>query len=206
MTHAHLIEDIADARAFALAGRAIFTVHNTATDGRVTYRVEATDEDGVLEVRAFTGSDNSVKSSYSLLGHVRDGEYVYRGLAVGAGELKAAAEKDGDTWLADFCKSVLSRFTRGIPLTAKQEGCLRRSLAKRDIEISSVAFEDVKQRGFAWLWRFLVDEKPLPEGVQFWHEGRCGRCGRRLTVPGSIEIGFGPDCASELGITLPATA
>ena len=27
-----------------------------------------------------------------------------------------------------------------------------------------------------------------------WHEGRCGRCGRKLTVPESIEAGYGPEC------------
>lgn len=35
--------------------------------------------------------------------------------------------------------------------------------------------------------------------LEFWHEGRCGRCGRTLTVPESIETGFGPECASILG-------
>jgi len=32
-------------------------------------------------------------------------------------------------------------------------------------------------------------------GTEFWHEGRCGRCGRTLTVPESIERGLGPECA-----------
>ena len=32
------------------------------------------------------------------------------------------------------------------------------------------------------------------EGAEIWHEGRCGRCGRTLTVPESIEHGFGPEC------------
>lgn len=27
------------------------------------------------------------------------------------------------------------------------------------------------------------------------HEGRCGRCGRKLTVPSSVESGIGPECA-----------
>lgn len=27
-----------------------------------------------------------------------------------------------------------------------------------------------------------------------WHEGCCGRCGRTLTVPSSIESGYGPEC------------
>lgn len=31
-----------------------------------------------------------------------------------------------------------------------------------------------------------------------WHEGRCGRCGRRLTVPSSVESGFGPECAGRV--------
>jgi hypothetical protein len=34
----------------------------------------------------------------------------------------------------------------------------------------------------------------MHEGIQFWHEGRCGRCSRALTDPVSIESGFGPEC------------
>src|SRR5271170_3459179 len=29
-------------------------------------------------------------------------------------------------------------------------------------------------------------------GFEVWHEGKCGRCGRKLTVPESINTGFGP--------------
>ena len=36
--------------------------------------------------------------------------------------------------------------------------------------------------------------------VEFWHEGHCARCGRQLTDPTSIERGFGPDCAAQLGM------
>ena len=35
-------------------------------------------------------------------------------------------------------------------------------------------------------------------GLEVWHEGRCGRCGRKLTVPESIESGIGPECASKM--------
>lgn len=31
-------------------------------------------------------------------------------------------------------------------------------------------------------------------GFKLHHEGKCGRCGRRLTVPQSIECGIGPEC------------
>ena len=33
------------------------------------------------------------------------------------------------------------------------------------------------------------------ETVQVWHEGRCGKCGRKLTVPESLTSGLGPECA-----------
>jgi hypothetical protein len=36
-------------------------------------------------------------------------------------------------------------------------------------------------------------------GYQTHHEGRCGRCGRRLTVPASIESGIGPECQRIMG-------
>lgn len=37
-----------------------------------------------------------------------------------------------------------------------------------------------------------IDYQPL--FLKFYHEGKCARCGRRLTVPESIESGFGPEC------------
>lgn len=44
-------------------------------------------------------------------------------------------------------------------------------------------------RAFQWTWSHLdhVD-------VEIWHEGKCGKCGRRLTDPESIQRGFGPKC------------
>jgi len=49
---------------------------------------------------------------------------------------------------------------------------------------------------FRWMWNALVtkDEENLAT-MAFYHEGRCGRCGRPLTVPESVERGIGPDCA-----------
>lgn len=34
----------------------------------------------------------------------------------------------------------------------------------------------------------------IPEKLQVYHEGRCGRCGRKLTTPDSILTGLGPEC------------
>lgn len=46
-------------------------------------------------------------------------------------------------------------------------------------------------KAFDWTWRHI--DNPAPAII--YHEGRCGRCGRPLTVPESIESGLGPVCA-----------
>ncbi len=46
---------------------------------------------------------------------------------------------------------------------------------------------------FKWTWNNLMSDK-----VEIWHEGRCGRCGRALTDPTSIDAGYGPHCRGEI--------
>ena len=53
-------------------------------------------------------------------------------------------------------------------------------------------------KAFAWVWRLLMQDS-LPDAVEVWHEGRCVRCNRKLTVPSSIASGFGPECAGKVG-------
>lgn len=54
----------------------------------------------------------------------------------------------------------------------------------------------------AWLLRQLqhatAGAPNALDKVEFWHEGRCCRCGRRLTVPASIDSGIGPECATKM--------
>lgn len=48
-----------------------------------------------------------------------------------------------------------------------------------------------------WVVERVMQDKPL-NGCQVFHEGRCGRCNRKLTVPESIETGLGPECATKV--------
>jgi len=52
-------------------------------------------------------------------------------------------------------------------------------------------------KAFQWATIQLFRESRLPDMLEIWHEGRCGRCGRKLTVPESIERGLGPKCGGE---------
>jgi hypothetical protein len=48
--------------------------------------------------------------------------------------------------------------------------------------------------------RFFLGLSELHPELAIRHEGRCGRCGRTLTVPSSIDRGIGPDCAKIMGL------
>ena len=56
----------------------------------------------------------------------------------------------------------------------------------------------VSVQAFIWFLNRIEADKPT-DGFEFWHEGKCGRCGRKLTVPESIEAGIGPECAGKGG-------
>ena len=51
-------------------------------------------------------------------------------------------------------------------------------------------------KALQWVIAMLArDNESLMDCLEFWHEGTCGRCGRKLTVPESIDRGLGPVCA-----------
>jgi hypothetical protein len=62
---------------------------------------------------------------------------------------------------------------------------------------SRISADAPSAMGIAWLARKLAAGSALPASFAVYHEGRCGRCGRLLTVPSSIESGIGPVCAGK---------
>jgi hypothetical protein len=62
---------------------------------------------------------------------------------------------------------------------------------------SRIGIDAPSVKAFAWFWRRLVSGGNLA-AMEFYHEGHCGRCGRKLTVPESIRTGLGPECAGRV--------
>lgn len=50
---------------------------------------------------------------------------------------------------------------------------------------------------FIHMWKGIENCATLPSNMEFWHEGICCMCGRKLTVPSSVEAGIGPECATK---------
>jgi hypothetical protein len=73
----------------------------------------------------------------------------------------------------------------------------------KDLDFASYQYGKAKAKvpqsapsvqGFEWLIRNIMDETTLDK-VELWHQGRCGKCRKPLTVPDSIASGMGPVCA-----------
>ena len=62
---------------------------------------------------------------------------------------------------------------------------------------STLSPEDPRWKAIQWAWVRMY-HGTMPTNLEVWHEGRCGCCGRRLTVPSSIEAGIGPECSKKL--------
>jgi hypothetical protein len=139
MSHAARLSNPAEARAFALAGNATFTLVSTKSGTRFTYRIRKSEDGKLAFVHVMTGPDN--ENAFQYLGYIRDGRYQH-------GALKARVTADAPS-----------------------------------------------AKAFSWFHVLLSGDRPFPDTLEFWHEGRCGRCRRKLTVPESIASGIGPECA-----------
>lgn len=130
-----------DMLTFVMAGKSIFTLKNTETKNRFTYRIRICDDNENLAfVSVLVGTDNWTNYKF----------------------FATLFKNDHGVW--NYRYSVKS---------------------------SKISDKAQSVRSFSWFWRHMDN---LPENVQVWHEGKCARCARKLTVPESIESGFGPEC------------
>lgn len=72
----------------------------------------------------------------------------------------------------------------------------------RTTKSSKLTDDSIPVVAFRFFVAQVINSQRNPETVKLevFHEGRCGRCGRPLTVPESIERGIGPDCAEKMGM------
>lgn len=117
----------------------------------------------------------------------KGGRYTYKV------SLKAAEGRYPDTW---FCKlltgpdntsdftymGILDRSTMAVRLTAK----------------SAYGADSTPVKVLVWALAKIQTGSALPAGYEIHHEGKCGRCGRALTVPESIVRGIGPECYGKM--------
>jgi len=75
-------------------------------------------------------------------------------------------------------------------------GCIFQKKSYSHGRKSKIAPDAPSAVAFGWAWGHLSAGR-MPPNMTVWHEGRCGRCGRRLTTPESVASGFGPVCMTK---------
>jgi hypothetical protein len=166
MAHRAILTTDAAVRDYLLAGRSTITVLNKRTNQRYTYKVTCK--------RAKAADGRAPKSPY----------YV---------SVMSGSDNVSDYSKLGWIPSNAATLGRHYNLRPSKGGISTRSQ---------------QYLGFQWLWNAIhglnIDgskRKPSDnhigqfEHVEVWHEGKCGCCGRKLTVPESIESGIGPICA-----------
>jgi Family of unknown function (DUF6011) len=83
------------------------------------------------------------------------------------------------------------------PDTFQYLGCVFQSKFYSHGRNSKIGPDAKSAQAFAWVWKKL-SAGVMPEVLEVYHEGRCGRCGRRLTTPESVSSGIGPECAKKM--------
>ena len=78
----------------------------------------------------------------------------------------------------------------------EQEQGQNKMLCFRLTRASKLSLSTPPVAGFGWFVGRIVAEDTvrLTEQVAVFHEGRCGKCNRKLTDPVSIQLGIGPIC------------
>jgi len=71
-----------------------------------------------------------------------------------------------------------------------------RLTAKSKVTAETLCFR-ILNRVLRLIWANETDAI-TKAGFDVHHSGRCGRCGRKLTVPESIKTGFGPECGGRI--------
>lgn len=122
---------------FITGNKAVFTILNTTTEKRFTFKIKKHKEKDLHFVYLMTGCDNN--KHYSFFGTI-------------------------------FNKNVFKVSSKSKVPVSKSQGIA----------------------AFDWLFK---NYNRFPSNIQFWHEGSCCQCGRRLTVPTSIASGIGPECS-----------
>lgn len=59
---------------------------------------------------------------------------------------------------------------------------------------SKIGTDSPSYQAFDFYAKTVLQGNHFPTTLEVRHEGRCGKCGRLLTVPESLDRGIGPEC------------
>lgn len=61
---------------------------------------------------------------------------------------------------------------------------------------SKISISADSNKVLTWFFNHFVKNTTKYPTVKVYHAGKCGKCGRKLTTPESVETGLGPHCGN----------
>ncbi len=117
------------------------------------------------------------KAAFTLQSKVTGTHFSYR----------ISESKDGSVFFASVVLSGSKLYVGIIPSDKREQF--------RSTRASKLPSSHPAVAALEWFLKHLDSAQ-----VELHHEGKCGRCSRKLTHPDSIATGIGPECIKILGI------
>lgn len=199
--HGKLIEDPMKIMEFITGGNSVFTIKNTKSGNRATYKAIKPDLSGNLfEVWVLTGGNNQRKTDYTMIGVVTaDGEFKPWTVKDACAALIEKIKDPKGHWIDDKAPMLQAVVSGERTVTANMHFRISGACSKYNVPKPDEVKDPVRLQAFPWTWNKIRFGEDVPKIVEVWHEGGCCRCAHKLTVPASIEMGMGPDCAEHTG-------
>lgn len=129
----------------------------------------------------FTSAEHAV--AYMLAGNAT---FTIKSLSSGSHyTFKMRKAEDNELWFVSVLHGQTNEYMGVVDGNPKKF----RTTAKSTFNMESPCV-----KAFVWCFRQLTERHAIPDTLQIQHEGTCGKCGRPLTHPESIERGIGPVC------------
>jgi hypothetical protein len=180
MSYAGMLTTKKAAEDFLFAGNATLTLVSLKSNLRFTFKVqvkkEALDSQPIAHLDGSYGITSNSKVNYKSYQEAEKAAKEERENPVYFVKLLNGQDNEND-----YQYMGILRRTHGLIFTGASK--------VKPNSPSAIAFSY-----FLQVLKARKDEDSLPEMLEVWHEGRCARCGRKLTVPESISSGFGPEC------------
>lgn len=164
----------------------------STTQSEMTAHINAEEDARESYKEALEASDVSFDQSHeNLMRFLRAGNAraTFRSLRTGTRyTYRVRASKDGAVWFVSVLTGADNNSSYTFVGTIFQNGQYRHSSKSR------IGQDAPSVKAFCWVMDRLNKKADLTD-LEVSHEGCCGRCGRALTVPESVKMGLGPECA-----------
>lgn len=131
-------------------------------------------------------------------------ENIMEYLLGGKAEFTLAQDESGLSKPIQVCYRVVANDTHSCYFIYVRNGkeykyqgyfCVKDKVVRKGKKLEDNEVDIAALKALAWV---ISHAERLPNLVHIYHNGRCSRCGRKLTDAESLRVGLGPSCRQRI--------